>query len=208
MTYYLRIDSVTGSTDSVKLYRYADIGYRVVRAGDTVRAFPIMHPTWGGDMNVYYYAPSTLYTSLIMCGTPDSVGEPYFCSYTADHLFWFDNPCTYTSGSYYGGSDPMDTVTGCSVLDGATLRVLTPNSREAIYPNPTNGYLTITYNALTNDLFDFQLLNVAGGIVFDRRLNSLNNSETIDIRHLPTGVYLYKLLKNGHRYLHGKINKL
>ncbi len=67
----------------------------------------------------------------------------------------------------------------------------------ALYPNPTNGIVTIELpKESTNG--NFRLLNINGKEVFNQNLNSSSNQ--IDVSHLSTGIYFYRYRDNkqGH----------
>lgn len=62
-----------------------------------------------------------------------------------------------------------------------------PNS-VAVYPNPTNGLLSID---LDGDLGKFSLINQLGQVVIKKDLTSKNSS--IELNSLPNGLYLIKV---------------
>jgi hypothetical protein len=62
----------------------------------------------------------------------------------------------------------------------------------AIYPNPTNGLLTISNQFSENT--DYKIITPLGQIVLRGKINSDNNQ--IDISSLPSNIYF---LKSGKR---------
>lgn len=69
-----------------------------------------------------------------------------------------------------------------------------PLSGFRVYPNPTNGFLTLNYqNDKPTDL-KIDLLNILGQNVYHKNLFSIcNYSDEIDLSHLTNGIYFVKL---------------
>lgn len=62
-------------------------------------------------------------------------------------------------------------------------------SKINIYPNPVNDILNI--NQLNNDFTSLSIYNILGEIVFQNQI--LNKSIVIDVKSLPSGVYMMRL---------------
>ena len=59
----------------------------------------------------------------------------------------------------------------------------------AVYPNPTNGIVTIELPPKSTSA-SFRLLNINGIEVFNQNINSSYNQ--IDVSHLSKGIYFYR----------------
>ncbi|MBP7534967.1 MAG: T9SS type A sorting domain-containing protein, partial [Chitinophagales bacterium] len=94
---------------------------------------------------------------------------------------------TYNGGLlYYQQSDIADALP--NVPKNADIR---------IYPNPTNGQLTIELN--NNFAPNTQLLiyDICGKLVLSETLSSAQNTHTLTLGHLPSGVCMLHLRNNG-----------
>ena len=94
---------------------------------------------------------------------------------------------TYNGGLlYYQQSDIADALP--NVPKNADIR---------IYPNPTNGQLTIELN--NNFAPNTQLLiyDICGKLVLSETLSSAQNTHTLTLGHLSSGVYMLHLRNNG-----------
>lgn len=84
---------------------------------------------------------------------------------------------------------PCTKVTVCDSLDAGSIGLEEKLfSTLAIYPNPTSG--TLHLNGLPKGS-SFQLLNVSGHLVLAANFNQEN--ETLDVAHLPKGMYLLQI---------------
>ncbi|MFT5821645.1 MAG: hypothetical protein ACI8ZM_002899 [Crocinitomix sp.] len=66
----------------------------------------------------------------------------------------------------------------------------------ALYPNPSNGMMTISYNVPTEGENRITIYTMDGKEVFTSLLKSGRYSEQIDISHVQSGIYLYKISLN------------
>jgi len=64
------------------------------------------------------------------------------------------------------------------------------NKSISIYPNPASGYVQIKFVSLPENGAEFQLFDVTGKQILNRKL--LSNLEVINIENLPAGVYFIK----------------
>lgn len=58
------------------------------------------------------------------------------------------------------------------------------------YPNPVKDILHIQFENATQERLDIKLINTTGQIVYHRIINTLDTNLTLNISHLPTGIYL------------------
>ncbi len=76
-----------------------------------------------------------------------------------------------------------------------------------IYPNPTNGVLSIDYTLATNEQGLLEVFDVVGSVVMTRPLKQGETNQTIDLTTINSGVYLVRILVNGEVRLGQKITK-
>ncbi len=70
------------------------------------------------------------------------------------------------------------------------------NHKIKIYPNPTTGNISVYSNQMIEDV-TFYLYNAQGLQVFSHQIKSSSHlSETLNLSHLPKGVYLVKITGN------------
>ncbi len=77
------------------------------------------------------------------------------------------------------------------------------NLELAVYPNPTNNYLSLKTE--NNDGLNYQLLDLQGKIIKSKKVTS--NTTSIDIEGLPTSTYFLKITKNNNEIKTFKIIK-
>ncbi|HYG51093.1 MAG TPA: T9SS type A sorting domain-containing protein, partial [Flavobacteriales bacterium] len=102
-----------------------------------------------------------------------------------------------------------DTATGCSSTSAVTTfvgiaGVENDNGLINIYPNPTSGLLTITFNALLGDDCDLIIHNGVGQIVFSKpvRFVSGMHSFEVNVAGLAKGVYTLTIADGNKKYNH------
>ena len=62
-----------------------------------------------------------------------------------------------------------------------------------IYPNPTSDYISVHYNGEIENA-TIELIDIQGKMVLSR---NLKNDETINLKNLKAGVYLYNIHIDG-----------
>lgn len=93
-----------------------------------------------------------------------------------------------SNGCFENSSTETLTITSAEVLLDQSI---------SIYPNPTNGNLNIS---LGSDIKFLEVYNPSGKKVY-RALNMKKGSHSIDLRHLPSSVYLLKIQLRGNLLL-------
>ena len=80
------------------------------------------------------------------------------------------------------------------------------NSKLAtsIYPNPTNGMVTLQLNSAKNKVVTIEIINVVGEVIYSLTKNL--SKIDIDLSNQPNGIYLLKVLTNEQQTV-GKIIK-
>lgn len=64
-----------------------------------------------------------------------------------------------------------------------------------LYPNPTNGQITISLNRKSNQESIIEFINYLGEVVYEVKINK---QLTINIKHLPKGIYLANIYSTNH----------
>lgn len=96
--------------------------------------------------------------------------------------------------------DPISSLQGIAPFSNAKMGTLTITLESVlgssdtdlnslqVFPNPTNGQLTITAN---NNIKEVEVYNVLGAKVYSQRVNA--TQATIDISSLNSGVYMFRI---------------
>ena len=83
------------------------------------------------------------------------------------------------------------------------LRLL--ENKLLLYPNPANTQLNIKYALQNNDIAELQLIDMLGNVQMRIALDAHNTQTSVNIQHLPIGIYSYRYLLNGVRKETGKL---
>lgn len=76
----------------------------------------------------------------------------------------------------------------------------------SLYPNPSNGIITIEYNVPDNSIGTLNVYSIDGKVVKTFNLNQGSNVEVIDISHVPSGLYIYQFFINEEIESSGRIS--
>ena len=71
-----------------------------------------------------------------------------------------------------------------------------------IYPNPTNGNITIELDKTYESATDISIINLSGSIINKDQIPSNESQITINLNTLPAGIYLIKLSNTKFTYTH------
>ncbi len=84
---------------------------------------------------------------------------------------------------------PISLSNGINIIDKSLI--------YSIFPNPTNGIVTIKIDGLTGNL-DLQILNIQGKVIRTEEIinNKQSYTQDIDLSIYPKGIYLVKLINN------------
>jgi len=88
----------------------------------------------------------------------------------------------------------------------AGINEIKTNDNVSIYPNPTSGIFTLSYNSQLSILnSQFKIYDVTGREVYTQAINN-STQLTIDISQLSKGIYFYQLTNHSETY-RGKLVK-
>ncbi len=73
------------------------------------------------------------------------------------------------------------------------------NDLLRIYPNPTNGFLTIRINNYVGKV-NFQVIDINGRIVIEFKNQDFNVEKALDLNNLQSGVYVIKIVGDNLNY--------
>ncbi len=110
----------------------------------------------------------------------------------------------------------LDTLNNIFIVDGPNMRLRKVNALAtginsinnknsfSLYPNPSNGKFTLSLSNITDECY-IEMYNILGEKMYSQ-CNIQHPTFNIDISSQPSGVYLYKVLKeNGSLVGEGKI---
>ena len=123
-----------------------------------------------------------------------------YCGLTGYFIFNPDNTYkfTFTVGNACGASAPQ---IGYFTNSDANLRkgvTETINPIITVYPNPSSGEVMISYGLASQMPVSIAILNSQGQVVYtalsDELQDAGNYEQSIDLSHLPIGLYVYRLI--------------
>lgn len=76
------------------------------------------------------------------------------------------------------------------------------NQKPTLYPNPANSKVFIDYNVQYSGEAELTLTNLVGRVVSRKAidLNSGNNTFSMDVSHLNSGIYMYTIREEGKTF--------
>lgn len=141
----------------------------------------------------------TKYICYIWSKTTSQWVEPWSIEYT------YDASGNLTQEIRYNGNQYNEDFTSKKIYNYSVINTSLPNNSQTpiinLYPNPVTDYLTINcdnYSQVTFELFDLQGSKLMSQVV--------NNSETINMSELNSGIYVYQLFMDNKKQS-GKIVK-
>ena len=111
----------------------------------------------------------------------------------ADLIQWVRGESAVT----YAGRNILGTV----ISDAAGLECVECTPEITVYPNPSHGILNIQ-TAGTADQGTIQISDLRGNILSRYRTENIQNNLTIDLTHLPSGVYMLQVQTADSRSVH------
>ncbi len=70
-----------------------------------------------------------------------------------------------------------------------------------VFPNPTNGKLTIFISDLTDEFIEIDLLNLQSQNIYSENIKNKSNeyfSHSLDLSHYSKGIYIFKITNNSY----------
>lgn len=98
-----------------------------------------------------------------------------------------------TCCSYYYIDDVSVTLIDTTISINETDKI---NIKASVFPNPANEEVTIIFTNETAENTVFELYDILGNKVFDKKIESNIKQENLSISQIPQGVYLYRLREN------------
>lgn len=125
----------------------------------------------------------------------DSYGDGMCCSYGNGYYKLWSNGALITQGGQFGAVDKAPFVAGLTVG-------IYENSLENglnLFPNPTNGQVTVELNLAASTNVRFAVMNVLGEQVMstNHSLGMGAQQVTFDLGGLPTGSYFMHIMADG-----------
>ncbi|PLX18536.1 MAG: hypothetical protein C0599_12195 [Salinivirgaceae bacterium] len=87
-------------------------------------------------------------------------------------------------------------ITKTVVVDVIPLNNITSDNTLDIYPNPSNGFITIRFNEIILGATKIILRNISGKIVFEKTIKSPLSKQPVDITEVPVGIYTLSIIAN------------
>jgi len=145
--------------------------------------------------------------SLMQASNGLLFGTTYFGGINGDGVFFSFNTTTNTytvlynfDGGLNGGNPLSDIVEEPDSLTMSGIETITYNKGIGIYPNPTSGAFTLSYNSQLSILnSQFKIYDVTGREVYSQpsRLNRDNQESTIiNVSNLSNGIYYWEMKSN------------
>ncbi|MFA6925007.1 MAG: T9SS type A sorting domain-containing protein [Bacteroidales bacterium] len=188
MKLYIKIDSILGPLNSIRLWKYPGGSYINVNKNDTIN----LNPYIGYEMYFQFLNTATIYVSLLAIGTPQILGEKYYCNFTKLNNQVCDEPCVFGYTFVMGGFGDADTIKSCVVLDKAeSILEYVSKSELNIFPNPVKDNLTIEILQTKKESI-LTICNVDGQELIRQQIK--NSKTQIDISNLTNGIYFVKLI--------------
>ena len=116
---------------------------------------------------------------------PDPFGTASFANYK------YSLYCTYTTGS---GDEIKDIDDTKSVNNPTDINsVLMEKEKVLIYPNPTEGEITVTWKNRYSNRLDITIYNILGKAVKEVQTDPDVNEIRLDLNGTSNGIYLFEM---------------
>jgi len=169
-----RVESITINAQNLKTFRT-----EILNEDKTIIDHIYLYVE---KIGLYYLTGSPLQRELIPMY--DNLPHP-----AAEYFRWIrcysDDNTSFVSDEWVAMSLPCN-------YPIISLAVDMPKEKDInIYPNPTNGQLTINNEQLT--IKNVEIYDIVGQVVFTSAVSAMSPEMTIDINHLASGMYFLKV---------------
>jgi PKD repeat protein len=113
--------------------------------------------------------------------------QPVYHNYTANG--------TYTVTMVAQNQCGSDTFTSNVVISDVGTPEY-PKLSYNLYPNPSSGVLNLTFNSITEENIQLEIIDITGSIVWSEELNSGKTEYRITPNELSAGTYIVRLMSN------------
>ncbi len=171
----------------------------------------------GNPSNIIFKTSSPLYVAYGQLGVivTDSLGtgntscyQPYNISATLPVMGTGTLTSTLTNAGTLSSIQPTISIINLTDSIGCLIMPVGIEENEYastyIYPNPTEGKLTIQSEALKGKSVTFKLYDVTGKTLLIQEIKFEENEESIDLTKFDPSVYFYSIFSNGNRLKNGK----
>lgn len=112
-----------------------------------------------------------------------------------DFTFNQEDPVGYYDVFVYdfGGTWSLDLTNGFYLDKYVSIGEIEETGIARVYPNPAKDVLTVERITGENNTITFDILNLAGEIVFSDLLSANQNSQMVNISEFESGVYMFRL---------------
>ncbi len=174
-THYILEESSTGADSLVEIHLFVH-PKPAVDLGDDQSVVVDSEVTLTSNLDFAEYMWSTSETSKSITITESLVGT---------HDYWLEvtdvNGCVNSDTVTISFEQPMN-------ID------LTESGGLLVHPNPTSGQLNIELpESLGSSPVRIELFTISGMKVYSKELNDAMRAESIDLKHIPKGLYLLKI---------------
>jgi hypothetical protein len=166
----------------------------VLSNSDTVKRILLQayNPNVGLVVNSYYSIESIGSSSGLFQQTP--------CSFIFDGGCWHLICYSYNNEILY--SSPININNDCfQPVDGVKVNEYDRSSINNIYPNPSNGIVSITGVDFENKSIILKIYDIQGR----EMVNKPFYTNTLDLNWLENGIYMYSLFENGIKTISNKL---
>jgi len=89
----------------------------------------------------------------------------------------------------------------------SSLQGLPEESEFEIFPNPTSGNFTVEMSELNSAIIDIVIYDIWGQTILSERIQGSNKKYQFSIASQPAGIYIVKLMNEGHHFTARKVIK-
>ena len=118
----------------------------------------------------------------------DTYGDGMCCTYGQGSYALLRGNDTIASGGEFQDSEETDFCTG-----SVGVNELAELAGVSIYPNPSNGQISINLSKVQSDDVSVRIFNVVGAVIVDENVSSKGNIINYDLSGQPAGMYMVQV---------------